>query len=170
MFNDLNPADPTKGCDAHAVADELAASQGGYNTGRTIRKWAKEFAMNETFKLDMRGRHAPDHILQDEDVKRKIKTFMLALAVESGARGLTVDKFWNHVNNVLLPKLVEKDGYRNLLDRTLKNEVTGDYSFCRTTAHAWMGRCGAKREWHKQGAYTDVHEDEETKTFGKIIW
>jgi len=167
MFEELDPADPTKGCDVHAIADELAASQGGYNTGRTIRKWAKEFAMNETFKLDMRGRHAPDHILQDEDVKRKIKTFMSDLAVVSGARGLSVDKFWKHVNDVLLPSLAEKDGYRNLLDRTLKNEVTGDYSICRTTAWKWMGRCGANREWHKQGAYTDVHEDEETKAFRK---
>lgn len=48
--------------------------------------------MHETFKLDMRHRHAPDHILQGEDVKRKIEAFMSALAVESGARGLTVDK------------------------------------------------------------------------------
>ena len=49
----------------------------------------------------------------------------------------------------------------------MKNEVTGEYSICRTTAHAWMGRCGAKMGWHKQGAYTDVHEDEETKDFRK---
>ena len=78
-----------------------------------------------------------------------------------------MDKFWNHVNNVLLPKLAAKDGYRNLLDRTLKNETTGVYSISRTTAHAWMRKCGAKREWHKQGAYTDVHEDEGTKNFRK---
>ena len=93
--------------------------------------------MNETFKLDMRGRHTPEHILQDGDVKREVKAFMSALAVESGAKGLTVAKFWNHVNDVVLLELAEKDGYRNLLDRTLsKDEITGAYSVSETTAHA----------------------------------
>ena len=30
-----------------------------------------------------------------------------------------------------------------------------------------MRRCGEKRVWHKPDAYTDVHEDKETKAFRK---
>ena len=73
-----------------------------------------------------------------------------------------------HVNTKLLPALARKDGYRDLLDRTLsKGEDKGAYSIWRTTAHVWMRRCGAKCEWHKQGAYTDAHEDEVTQDFRK---
>ncbi len=53
---------------------------------------------------------------------------MSALAVTSGARGFTVDKFWNHVNSVLLPELAEKDGNRDLLDCRQEDEVAGVYS------------------------------------------
>ena len=118
--------------------------------------------MNETFSLDSEAGMPRAHSA-GRGWKRKIKAFS-HLAVQSGARGLT-GKFWNHMNNVLLPKLAERDGYRNLLDRTLKDEATGS-SASAARPHAWMRRCA--RKWiNKQGAYTDVHEDEETKYFRK---
>lgn len=171
LVHAANSPDPTEGVGVHDIADDVARIF--FKSGRTLRAWAKEFMTNETFALDLRGTACGEHLLEDEDVKRKVKNFMSKLAETQGARGLTVYKFWRHVNDTLLPELVAKrdaqgrQTYVGLLDRTLKNEETGAYSICTTTAHAWMKRCGAKREWHKQGAYTDVHEDGETKKFRK---
>lgn len=163
LLADADPTDPTRGLDVHVISDAVAPIFG--KSGRTLRAWAREFTMNETFKLDMRGTAAPKHLLQDEDIKRKVKAFMSDLAATPGARGLSVEKFCRHVNTELLPALAEKDGYVELLDRTLKNEETGAYTICMTTARAWMKKCGASRQWHKQGAYTDVHELDSTKEF-----
>lgn len=49
--------------------------------------------MNETFELYMRSTDAPDHILQDEDVKRKVKACTSELLATLSPRGLTVDEF-----------------------------------------------------------------------------
>ena len=144
---------------AHAIAEEVGQIFGF--SGRTIRDWATEFAKEETFGLDLRGKTSPTHLLDDEDLKRRVTSFLAEKAHALGGEALTVLKFHQFVNDTLLKDLAADPKYKDILSRTLTKNAEGNYTICASTARTWMHRVGASREWFRSGTYTDVHEKPE---------
>ena len=146
----------------HAIADQVVADAGVGVNGRVLRGWAKEFERHGTFLLDGRGLTSPEHLLDDEDIRDKVRRFMLNKAKVRGEGTLSVQLFHEHVNKELLPELMWEDKYRDIMQRTLSlNDDGSSFTISKSTAHGWMVRCGAKRQPHKKGYYTDVHERED---------
>ena len=102
---------------AHAIADEVGQIFGC--SGRTIRDWATEFPKEETFALDLRGKTSPMHLLDDEDIKRRVTSFLTEKASAIGKDALTIDKFHQFVNDTLLKDLAEDPKYQDILSRTI---------------------------------------------------
>ena len=144
---------------AHAIAEEVGQIFGF--SGRTIRDRATEFAKEETFGLDLRGKTSPTHLLDDEDLKRRVTSFLAEKAHALGGEALTVLKFHEFVNDTLLKDLADDPKYQDILSRTLTKNAEGNYTICASTARTWMHRVGASREWFRSGTYTDVHEKPE---------
>ena len=106
---------------AHAIAEEAGQIFGF--SGRTIRDWATEFAKEETFGLDLRGKTSPTHLLDDEDLKRRVTSFLAEKAHALGGEVLTVLKFHQFVNDTLLKDLADDPG--NPYQMAIK-DVEGD--------------------------------------------
>ena len=75
----------------HDIADgvmrDLGWARGHGSSGRTLRRWAAKFATYRFFTLDDRGVNGPEHILEDEDIKRHVREFLHAEAKKRGRGG-----------------------------------------------------------------------------------
>ena len=86
---------------------------------------------------------------------------MVEKAGLKGVEVLSVDVFHKYINETLLPDLLKVERHRELIEQTLVANEDKSYTIGATTAHNWMLRAGASREWYRQGYYTDVHERED---------
>ena len=148
---------------AHMIADAVADDLGAQFCGRTLRGWASEFRRRGTFSLDGRGKHRGEHLLDDEDVFQRVRTWLREKAQVRGDGTLSVDLFWAEVNSRLLPELAADDNFKDLIKRTLRRNDDDDSppQISRETARRWMLRCGAVYTRRKAGYYTDLHERED---------
>ena len=90
---------------AHANAEEVGQIFG--YSGWTIRDSATEFAKEETFTLDLRGKTSPMHLLNDDDIKHRFTSFLTEKANALRKDALTIDKFHQFVNDTLLKYLAD---------------------------------------------------------------
>ena len=148
---------------AHKIANAVADDLGAHFCGRTLRGWASEFRRRGTFSLDGRGKHRGEHLLDDEDVFQRVRTWLREKAQVRGDGTLSVDLFWAEVNSRLLPELAADDNFKDLIKRTLRRNDDDDSppQISRETARRWMIRCGAVFTRRKAGYYTDLHERED---------
>jgi len=148
------------------IAKEVAESLMEVKKGSTILKWAREFKKTRSFKIDGRGLNRSNHLLDDEDILRKVVLWIKLHCAERGAgEHLSVDTFHAFVNNDLLPRLQDNndsdDDDDDDDDIGNRNEVEEEnrYKISRSTAHSWLVACGAR--WiqeAKMSYYTDMHE------------
>jgi len=162
----------TRDANVHEIADEIADQLsgtlgGGSLNGKTLRRWATHFRDHRVIEFDMRGLNRPEHFLDDEDVKTRVQEWMIDKAAMCGEKVLSVNAMQHYINNELLPELMDEkdeDGeyrFRSLVTKRLARS-DGSVQVARSTAHVWMKRLGADREWFKGGGfYTDLHENEE---------
>ena len=166
---DTLETDALKHTGVHAIADgvmdDLGWAQGHGSSGRTLRRWAAEFAAYRFFTLDDRGVNGPEHILEDEDIKRYVREFLHAEAKKRGRDALSVDSFHRFCNDHLLSYLVAHPKVGDFVKSKFPEGEGGHRRVSRRTAHAWMKKCGAKRVWHKPSFYTDMHERDDVKAY-----
>ena len=81
------------------------------------------------FEIDKFDCAIPDDVLQ------QVMWFLAEEATKSGARGLTVNKFQEYVNQVLIPKLMKDPDFVTLLVRTL---ICEEGTITHPIALAWM--------------------------------
>lgn len=167
----------TRDANVHEIADEVAVLLGdtlGVSLdGRTLRGWATYFREHRVIEFDKRGLDRPEHFLDDEDVKTRVQEWMIAKAAKAGADGLSVDTMQHFINTELIPELMaekDEDGelkYASLVQKRLKLN-DGSAGVARSTAHAWMKRLGADRQWYHGDFYTDIHEKPEVVAYRKV--
>ena len=96
----------------HEIAEECAGVLGYH--GRVLRGWAAEYRVTGTLSLDGRGRWTRAHLLDEEDILKKVRAFMLDKAAVhgNGETALSVDLMHEWLNKELLPELSRVGGAR----------------------------------------------------------
>lgn len=107
--------DDTDGSTLHTIADEVGQIFG--YSGRKIRERVTEFAKKKTFSLNLRGKTSPMHLLDDEDMKRRVTSLGTEEAHVQGREALTIHKFQQRVNGTLLKDLTDNPKYQNILTK-----------------------------------------------------
>ena len=89
---------------------------------------------------------------------------MLKRRNEAGG-ALSVNSFHRLCNDHLLPYLVEHPKVGDFVMSKFPEGEGGHRRVSRSTAHAWMKKCGAERVWHKPSFYTDMHERDDVNAY-----
>lgn len=147
-FNDASHFPRACGLPTDTAVKNATAQEMGLNP-RTVSRWVTDYKATgcEGFSEDGRGKHQGNWILLQEDLKGKLRKWLL---LQSLGGKLSVSAAHRFINEELLPRL----GAEQLAEFgfSLPNCV------CRRTAHNWMTRCGAKSTYYKKGYYNDMHE------------
>ena len=128
------------------IIDEVALD---FNkSGRTVREWMYDFENlgYRGFSEDGRGKQVGNSILLHNDLKLRLRKWMLKQSLK---RKLGVTAAQKYINRVLL---------KDVLDEERKKFRLSKNGICRSTAHSWMLLSGARAGWHKKGFYNDMHE------------
>lgn len=124
------------------IAARVVESEGLRHKPSTILTWLREFQTLGGFKRDGRGVHEREWILNEEDLKSQLLSWLKA------QKRVSTKKTRDYVNTVLL----KDEGFEQLSRYGLNLPISS------TTVHSWMIKLDCKYDRVGQSYYTDGHE------------
>lgn len=137
---------PTKWMKAKAVGSLIGKNP------KTVLKWVQKIAEKPQFAFEeKRGGFRPSTtLLNSEELKRSLTTWIRSNSIRKGAPNMTILSFTNHVNSKAIPE------YWSLCRYT-----TTPPTIHEATARRWLHRLGFEPKKRKRGIYIDGHDAEE---------